>query len=151
MKKIIVVFLVFIFLLSSSCNSGECDDLSSWVGVYTFEEIYDRYYDANDEMNAYYVHYEITIYEDNSDYFADIVIDLPIPLIRNLQAKLIGDEEWISLIFLSGDQLSTAAHADMVLVSFRKESKDIYTYWGGLSPCSDENEQSNKIYFEKVY
>ena len=35
-----------------------------------------------------------------------------------------------------------------VLLSFRKEKSDIYTYWGEIKPMLYENEDSGEIYFQ---
>ena len=157
MKKmfyIAILWVVLILSFSSCSGDNPANDLSSWVGTYVFEEIY--------EHNSYYEitrtrqYYEVTIYEDNGEYLANILVDhwesAPNMPVYNFLTKIYGNDEWISLVLISdnGDYLSTGTYIYSVLLSFRREGSDIYTYWGELKAWVDENQQSDRIYLKKV-
>ena len=144
MKKIIAyLVLAIIFLTITACLENNAkSDLSIWIGTYTFEELY------IDTL----IFYEITIYEENNSYFSNILIEgRCIYPGTKLCARVYGNEEWISLTLIGPTGiLSTGSKVDDLLMSFRRENDDIYTYWGKLRSYVPENATSNMIHFEKA-
>jgi len=147
MKKIIVLLIFAVIVWAILACSGEDkpeSGLSTWVGVYTFEEV-----DIDTPL-----FYEITIYEENGEFLAIITIDsriYPISLEFPFRANIFGNEEWISLTLIEPTGIiTTGCRVDDVLISFRREGGNIYTYWGTLFSSVPENIESNGRYFEKV-
>ena len=150
-------------------------DLSSWVGMYVLEERLFGTLLWGDETR----HQKIIIYETNGNHFAHIFestisshnrdnpnipnhpnviyrLDaLPMPWeppsVSVMRAEIVGSEEWISLILLDllSDRHDNSPQVGSVLLSFRKENDNIYTYWGSIWRFTKEN-RSNMIHFEKV-
>lgn len=146
---IIVVLVVFICIIIG-CNNYEKfllkeNDLDSWIGVYEFSE------SANEPEGPFMImNYEIKIYKEEY-YYADIIIDGQTTLAR-AKAEIYGNEEWISLTFLEylpENIIGIYAKKNDVLISFRKDNQEIYTYWGKIEPMLYDNEESGKIYFQK--
>ena len=150
-KKVGLVVMIGMFFILA-CQNIPKGDLNCWVGTYKFEETLnllddDRY---NDIFNCYY---KIVIYEENGKYFANIEIDYEVPPISKIQAKVFGNEEWISLTllkYLNSGVLSSSSKPNDVLISFRRQGSEIYTYWGAIDTIVYENTPSNQKYFEKV-
>ena len=149
----VLILLIMAFTILSGCtnrtngySSLENKDLSSWVGEYMFTE---DYYEP--DYAPMIMDYNVTIYSQKDDYFADIEIMGQTTAV-SVRAKLYGDDEWISLIFLeylANHVIGLSSKANSVLISFRKEESEIYTYWGGINPMLYKNEDSGKIYFAK--
>ncbi|MFW6016143.1 MAG: DUF5991 domain-containing protein [bacterium] len=118
----------------------ETDALESWVGEYEFSEF------APPDQNKFY---EISLYKENSNYYADISIDGFQTIIR-LQTKVIGDENSINLVFEKylPDNLFESYNKGDILLSFEKENSEIYTSWGEIKPMLESNEKSGQVYFE---
>ena len=70
-----------------------------------------------------------------------------------IKSKVFGNKEWVSIIlleYLDKGILSSDSKKNDLLISFRRENSDIYTYWGKLCTYIWEHKQSNEIYFKKV-
>ncbi|MBP3459739.1 MAG: hypothetical protein J6K58_11085 [Lachnospiraceae bacterium] len=123
------------------------NNLDSWIGVYKFSE------SANEPDGPFMMmDYEIKIYKEE-DYYADIIIDGQTTLAR-AKAEVYGNREWISLTFLEylpENIIGMYAKKNDVLISFRKDNREIYTYWGEIEPMLYDNEESGKIYFQKEF
>jgi hypothetical protein len=114
--------------------------LDSWVGVYLFSEF------APPDENMFY---EISIYKEKSEYFADISID-GFQTFERLQAKVSGDKNSIRLLFckyLPDNVFEPYVEGD-TLLSFDKKNSNIYTTWGKIQPMLKSNIQSDKVYFK---
>ena len=95
--------------------------------------------------------YEIEIYKENDNYYAEIAMDGQTTLVR-AKAKVDGEEEFISLRFLKylpDHGVGLCSEINDVLISFKKENGDIYTYWGEIGPMLYINDESGNVYFEK--
>lgn len=112
-----------------------------WIGTYAFNEAV---------MN-----YNISIYKENEEYFADVEISGQTAI-----AKVYGGNERISLFLYEVLTDSTGVFGEKIggrMISFRKEydietysmQDSFYTYWGTVRPTLPENEESNKVYFIK--
>lgn len=130
----------------------EQEDLSMWIGKYKFFESYP--YEEGGML--YFEDYEIELFEDSpGKFFADIIIHGHLTSIA-VRAKVCGDSEEIRFFFnkyLSNHSAMWTYSEDSPLLSFRRESGtgNICTYWGQISAILlNENEESGKIYFEKV-
>jgi len=147
----VLILLIMVCAMPDSCisraNSSSSrgnEDLSTWVGEYTFGEDY-----FEPDSAPLIMDYKVTIYSQKDDYFANIEIMGQTTAV-SVKAKLYGDEEWISLIFLEylpNHVIGLSSKDNSVLLSFRKEESDIYTYWGEIEPMLYENQDSGKIYF----
>lgn len=153
-KKIFVLFWIAIscIILLISCKkrrTDDCSDLTMWIGEYTYSESLNE-----SEYSLMFMNYYIEIYQsDNNYYYADIEIDGQTTLAR-IQAIVYGGKNWASLVFseylpshISG---GITDEENGVLISFKKEGNDIFTYWGAISPMLYENQESGKIYFSKI-
>jgi len=127
-------------------------DLSMWAGKYSFFETCL----ASNQVVYMVMGYDIEIYQDGQGkYCADIIIHGHLTSIA-VRAKVFGDEDEISFIFEEylPDHYDLWTYSeDSPLLSFRREKDTglIYTYWGQISAILlTYNEESGKIYFEKV-
>ncbi|MBD5555023.1 MAG: hypothetical protein HDQ95_06705 [Roseburia sp.] len=128
---------------SNSAISTE--DLNTWIGKYTFFE------SCNEpDYPPMVMEFEITIYENG---YADIYVNGQTTFIQ-IRAKVYGSSEQISFVFserLPGDATSREWDSSDVLLYFKKDGDDIYTYWGELKDTvllySDQI--SGEIYFVK--
>jgi hypothetical protein len=114
--------------------------LESWIGDYTFSEF------APPDQNMFYT---ISLYKENSDYYAKISID-GFQTIERLQAKVSGDENSIILLFykyLPDNQFEPYTEGD-TLLSFEKRNSDLYTSWGKIQPMLESNIKSGEEYFK---
>lgn len=122
------------------------DDLDGWIGEYTFGEY------AENEIGAMmFMDYNIDIYKENGQYYADVVVNGHLTGI-NLKAKLYGNEEWVSLVIAeyNPDHITGLSEKEnTVLLSLRKQGEEIYTYWGVLE-AMDVNLPCSGIYLEKA-
>lgn len=139
---ILIETIVFIVVYKNRLQSSE--NLDSWIGHYQFSE------GASDPPMG--MDYEIRIYEENGNYYADFYQDGQTTMVR-AKAKVYGDNEWISLVFeeyLPDHNIGLNCKGDCVLLSFRREDQNIYTYWGETVPLLYDNEYCGEIYFKKV-
>lgn len=132
-------------------NAGEMNRLEDWIGEYTFSEELSA---AAQELR----NYDITIYEENGQYYADLRItggDIGI----DVKTHIYGNEEWVSLVlseYNPGHKLGLEEMENGVLLSMRKQGEDIYTYWGGW-PVTELLSDNRFVYydsnqfFEKLY
>lgn len=138
--------------MNSEINFNDSDDqmtltnLDNWVGEYKF-------FESASEPNGPLImmDYVIEIYKKNDNYYAEIAIDGQTTLVR-AKAKVDGDEDFISLRFLEylpDHRVGLCSEINDVLISFKKENGDIYTYWGEILPMLYKNEESGNVYFEK--
>lgn len=105
-----------------STETTEASGLDDWIGEYAFSEK-----DGANQMD-----YHIDIHEENSEYYADIVISGP-DLGIDVKAQIYGDEEWISLVLMDYNSGHVNGWEDLensVLFSLRRQGDKIYTYWG---------------------
>lgn len=76
--------------------------------------------------------YDIVAYEENGQYYADLIITGPDTEI-NVKTQLYGDDQWVSLVLVGYNPEHKSGLEEMeneVLLSLRKEGENIYTYWG---------------------
>ena len=132
-KKGTVYFIVSVFILCllAGCSSKqeETDLLKGWVGDYAF-------FDDFQVPDGPYMmlDYKLTIYEEAGEYYADMDA-CGQTTNAHLRAKVYGNDEWISLVFdkeLEGNHWKPKD--DTLLMSFRKDKTDIYTYWAHYKP-----------------
>ena len=139
--------------MNSESNSNNSDnqiisiDLDNWVGEYKF-------FESASEPNGPIImmNYEIEIYKKDDNYYAEIAIDGQTTLVR-AKAKVEGNEDFIKLSFLQylpNHRVGLCSEINDLLISFKKENEDIYTYWGEIGPMLYKNEESGNVYFEKV-
>ena len=153
--KVFSVSIVFIMVCTmlSGCMSradrsslSGNEELSAWVGKYTFgEEFFEP------DFAPMIMDYKVTIYNQKDDYFANIEIVGQTTEV-SVKAKLHGDSERISLIFiefLPNHVIGLSCSDDSILLSFERNATSIYTYWGEIEPMLYENQDSGKVYFEK--
>ena len=93
--------------------------------------------------------YEVSIYNEDSNYNAQINID-GFQTITRLQAKVIGDENSIKLVFEKylPDNIFEPFNKGDLLLRFDKKKSKLTTFWGGLQPMLERNNESGKVYFE---
>ena len=107
-------------------NVGEQNRLEDWIGNYTFSE---KLSETTEDLRDY----DITIYEENGQYYGDLRIsgeDIGI----DVKAQIYGNDEWISLVLVEYNSEHESGLEDMensVLLSLRSQGEEIYTYWGG--------------------
>ena len=136
--------------VTSEIAAPKQDDLNSWKGTYSFFEDYKA-----DTGLYMFMEYNLNVYQENDGaYYADLMIDGQTTAIY-LQAKVYGDEEWISLVYnkeLEGNMFHRDKNEEnSVLFSMRKEGDVIYTYWGDITAqLYDSNQISGKVYWEKI-
>ena len=147
-KKGTVYFIVSVFILCllAGCSSKQeqTDLLKGWVGDYAF---FDAFQVPDGPCMT--LDYKLTIYEEAGKYYADMdaygwMTD------DHLRAKVYGNDEWISLVFdkeLEGNHLKPKD--DTLLMSFRKDKTDIYTYWAHYKP-SVGNPNVGSVCFSKT-
>lgn len=121
------------------------DDLIKWLGEYTFSE-----YFSEPDYAPMVMDYNISIYNKEGMYYADIEIVGQTTWIH-VQSTVYGDAEWISLIYYQDlpNNKTSNIEDNTVLISFRNNDVDIYTYWGEIVPMLIGNEESGKAYFSK--
>lgn len=147
-----IILLIGLLIMLTGCRFENevtvrdiSTDLESWCGEYRFSES-----SAQPDI-LMIMDYKMEIYEEEGDYYADIAMDGQTTLAR-AKAKVYGDEEWISLTFLEylpDNIIGISSEKNDVLISFRRENEEIYTYWGDIKPMFYENEKSGKVYFTK--
>lgn len=104
----------------------ETNGLEAWVGNYAFSEEPGK---STEELRDY----DITIYEEDGQYYADLKISGG-GIGIDVKAKPFGNDEWISLVLIGynpGHKSGLETMENGVLLSLRKQGEDIYTYWGG--------------------
>ncbi|MBD5097767.1 MAG: hypothetical protein HDT40_12400, partial [Lachnospiraceae bacterium] len=77
--------------------------------------------------------YDITIYEENGQYYGDLRISGE-NIDIDVKAQIYGNDEWISLVLMEYNSEHESGLEDMencVLLSLRSQGEEIYTYWGG--------------------
>jgi len=140
----ICALMGFYISQTRSLSSRGNEDLSRWLGEYTFGE---DFFEPN--YAPMIMDYKVIIYNQKNEYFANIEIMGQTADVC-VKAKLYGNSEWISLIFLedlSNHGVVSSYKDNSVLLSFRKEAASIYTYWGEIEPMLHENQDPGKIYF----
>lgn len=123
------------------------ENLDSWIGTYTFDEVY-----AEEGYAPMFMDYDVKIYKEDEQYYADVVINGHMTAI-DVKAQVYGDDEWISLVLreYNSDHITGLSYMEnTIMFSMRREEEQIYTYWGVLTPLLLENSESGKIYFEKI-
>lgn len=116
--------------------------MNEWLGDYEFFE----HYPPNIDME-----YDINIYKENSDYFAKIFID-GFQTTSRIKAKVLSKQDGIELVFesyLPDNDFELYKEGDL-LINFKKENSEIYTYWGKIEAILPENKDSGKVYFTKL-
>ncbi len=156
MKKYIgIIFCVcLVFIIFAGCKNNleqgsiNDGDLNTWIGKYEFEEVSDIHSDIR--PNPSWV-YTISIYKENSDYYANIDVDGFQTIVR-LKSRVKGDKDLISLVFETylPDSISESYKVNDVLLRLERADSEIITYWSKLKPNLSENEETGKIYFKKV-
>lgn len=128
-------------------DAQERNGLEDWIGKYAFSEVLSE---STEELRDY----DITIYEENGQYYADLRIsggDIEI----DVKAKPCGNDEWISLVltgYNSGHESGLEEMENGVLLSLRKQGDDIYTYWGGrdVTELLNDNGYGYLVYYDSV-
>jgi len=162
-----LIFIIAVFFITA-CQDNSKDYLRGWIGVYEFEETEEFYNTRLNENTIWKILYKITIYEEKGEYFANIEIDgdyfhslyyedegedKDFTMMR-VKSQVFGNENWISLTLLEyfnhGILKSNSESSNDVLISFRREKSDIYTYWGRIQTIVWDNLGDNEIYFEKI-
>lgn len=148
LKYIFCVSIVLVMLLDvcsekkKNITSQSGNQLGKWLGKYEFYE----YFPPNINME-----YNISIYQDDDEYFANINID-GFQTTQRIRADVIGNTEGIELIFDTYLSENTGERIEkgIILLSLKKEDSEIHTYWGTIKPILPENMDNGKIYFTKV-
>lgn len=146
----VIIFLMACFVLYAKYRQQDLVEvlgLESWIGKYDFFE----YADVPD-WAPIMMDYKIDIYEDNYDYYADIVVSGHLTYYE-IKAKVYGSGEWISLVMVEfySEPIGIPIYSEgSVLLSFRKDGEGVLTYWGEIEPILYANEEPGKVYFEKV-
>ena len=126
----------------------EKDNLDTWLGTYTFDEVSGG---DNDEPFMF-MDYNVNIYKEDGRYYADVVVNGQLTAI-NVKAQVLGNVNWIGLVVLQDNEDCVQNWGwlkNNVIVSLRREKDAIYTYWGFLSPLLKENRPSGCTYFEQT-
>jgi len=121
-------------------NILDSSTLESWIGDYTFSEF------SPPDQNMFY---SITIYKEDSNYKAKIII-FGFQTLTKLQAKVSGDENSIKLIFekyLPDNVFELYKEGD-ILLSFEKKNSKLNTFWGKIQPMLESNSKTGKVYFK---
>ena len=122
------------------------EEVRAWAGEYTFFES-----DTTPAGAPMMMDFCIEIYNDG---YADISVNGQTTCVE-IRAKVSGNREEIKLIFeecLPEDMMGEDYwNGSDVLVSFRKDGDNIYTYWGALEAVVllDSDRISGEIYFTK--
>lgn len=145
-RYIVIIFLVILltsiyfycYIVSKSGN------MESWIGEYSFSEAF------SEEGSAPLVmQYNIIIYKEGNQLYADVQ-RVGQTIMFCAKAEVVGDDKWVSLIFLDylpENMLTHESYKNSVLISFKKDEGNIYTYWGKIQPMLYENMMSGEIYF----
>ena len=128
-------------------SAGERNRLEDWIGSYTFSE---EFSEETEELR----NYDIRIYEENGQYYADLRIsgrDIGI----DVKAQIYGNNEWVSLVLAGynpGHESGLEEMENGVLLSLRKQGEDIYTYWGGrdVTKLLNDDDYGYLVYYDTV-
>ena len=137
--------IIIISLLFNACQSAgnkEMNNLDSWIGKYTFDE----YFPPNQ-----YISYEIVIYKENFDYFAELSAD-GFQTLTRIKAKIEGDKETIDLIFFMylPDNIIEQYSPGDILLSLKNVNQEILTFWGKFTSNTYYLDgETGKVYFRK--
>lgn len=114
--------------------------LESWIGDYTFSEF------SPPDQNMFY---SITIYKEDSNYYADIII-FGFQTLSELRATVLGEENSIKLVFEKylPDNMYEPYNKGDILLSFEKRNSLLYTTWGKLEPMLKSNVKLGEVYFK---
>ena len=156
MKSTIIVFTIFIFLVLTSCASTHAetkpelstDYIQSWVGLYRFNEIVESPIGSN-----LTIIYQIYIYEEDGEYYANIIIDGNLTMVRN-RAFVKGNGESIDLVFNSflPDSPNVNLNIEIeigILLTFTRQGSEIVTTWGVIQPALEANKKPG-VHFELI-
>lgn len=121
----------------------ETSVLESWIGRYVYEE-------ALGDPTPMVMVYDIFIYKEGHDYFANVEICGQTTYV-NIKCRVYGDKEWISIVYEEPllDNFNWWGEKEDVVLSFRSENENIYTYWGEVEPMILEDGISGKIFFKR--
>lgn len=146
LKSFLIICIAIVILAGCSDIKNDTTtqngyQLSEWLGNYEFYE----YFPPNINME-----YNINIYQENEECFANISID-GFQTTQRIQADVKGNTEGIDMIFETYLSESTGENIEKgkILISFKKEDSEIYTYWGEIQPILPENMKQG-IYFVKT-
>ena len=139
----IVVVCIIIFsgcseniLNDSKDNKGNLDE---WLGEYSFYELYPP------DINMLY---DIKIFKEDDDYYANIIID-GFQTNKRIRARVLSLQEGITLVFDS--YLSESTGEKFIngdeLLGFNKVDSELHTNWGKIEPILLENKTSDEVYF----
>ena len=119
-------------------------ELNEWIGEYKFEE-------ATSGPPPMVMSYEIEIYEEEEEYFAEIK-QMGQTTMAHIKAEVQGNKDEIYLLFsdyLPDNVWGPLCEKGDILIKFTKEKGELCTYWGIISPLLYENEEAGKVYFIK--
>ena len=142
-------------LLEETTNTGKDVDLDSWVGSYYYIETFPHFEDSDFH---YFISYDINIYEDDGNYYGEIINDGWQTQVRML-TQIKGTDDAIDIIYIEtspGDsQYGKYERFDKgdILLSFKRENEKIITTWGLLKnqhpTLCDEDEVVGEYYIRK--
>ena len=126
----------------------EKDNLDTWLGTYTFDEVSGG---ENDEPFMF-MDYDVNIYKEDGRYYADVVVNGQFTGV-NVKTNVYGNTEWVSFVLkeYNLDHVVGLSNCENdVLFSMRKCEDNVYTYWGIQEPLLPQNRPSGCIYFEQT-
>ena len=150
MKRIVYCISVCIALFLVGCgredNVGDNieSNMEAWIGEYIFSEAI-----SEEGAAPLVMQYDIVIYMEDNQLYADVQMVGQTTMFC-ARAEVVGSDKWVSLIFLDylpENMLTQESYKNSVLVSFKKNEGNIYTYWGKMQPMLYENMVSGEIYF----
>ena len=152
-KNVLLLLLCFVSLITlNGCNVLQennlvqgSDLLQEWVGAYEMSESAPGY--GSDVGRLY----TVQIYKQGDNYYTDITI-LGFQMYVYMQAMVKGNEEKIDMFLIqyfdSEIPMTKYFKEGELLLSFKKEGKEMYTIWGAVQSIFPE-QQTPGIYFQK--
>ncbi|MCL2638148.1 MAG: DUF5991 domain-containing protein [Oscillospiraceae bacterium] len=141
-KTLLIISIILLFIIVfSGCNADI--PLDSWLGSYSLTEFIEGI------GSPIMMSYEITIYEEDEKYFADIIIN-GFQTMSRIKATVDGNEESIDLIFDSylPDNMFEIFEKGDLLLSFSRSGDEIITSRGRIESIWVDNTEQG-IYFKK--
>lgn len=151
-NKKLLFFLVTLFLISYYVKTlYDMKELDNWLGKYEYTEIFG---DVHEEIN-YAVNYEVIIYKDGTDYYAELRGDGWF-LNTDSLAYIQGNKNTVDILFkktLPGDhffgEIERYDNNELMLTFTYDDSKLISTWHALRDEYPIFSEKMEGIYFEK--
>ena len=133
-----LIFFIYIKHRESVINQ----DLSSWIGQYTFNE----FYKPNINMN-----YQLTIEKADNEYYGVLNVDGFQTLIST-RLSIKGGKDKISLFMEDylPDNINKVHNKGEKLFSLKKVNDHIITEWGAIEPIALKNNKTGYTGFKKT-